>query len=141
MFLLNSLFLLYLYFGLQMGSYWGVDMRRMFHRNDTEALMDEEASRLFVKDLLWEDNILIRQADGFLSFSQREAMIKVWSRDSEKAILRPQGPDQYEWTAKSRAPEPLQRDTWAEKTGTKANETFEARVAEFLNEVSEKVVL
>lgn len=123
-----------------MGSYWGVDMKRMFHRKDTEALMDEEVLTLFVKNLRWEDNILIRQAEGFLSSSQRKAMIDLWSKDSE-GILRPQGRGQYEWTAKSKAPKPLQRETWVELPGTKPNETFEARIAEFLNEVSEKVVL
>ena len=140
MFLLNSLFLLYLYFGLQLGSYWGVDMKRMFHRNDTEALMDEEVSKFFVKDLRWEDNILIRQAEDFLPSLQRKAMINSWSRDSEGAVLRPLDPDKYEWTAKSKAP-PFQRKNWVELPGTKFDETFEARVADFFNEVSEKVVL
>jgi hypothetical protein len=116
-------------------------MRRMFHRNDTEALVDEEVSKFFVKDLRWEDNTLIRQSEGFLSSFQRKAMINLWSKDSEEGILRPQGPDQYEWTARSKAPEPLQRKTWVELPGTKVDETFEARVADFLNEVSEKVVL
>jgi hypothetical protein len=111
----------------------------MFHRNDTEALMDEEVSQFFVKELRWEDNILIRQAEGFLSSLQRKAMIDLWSK--EEGILRSQGPGQYEWTAKSKVPEPLQRNTWVELPGTEVNETFEAHVAEFLNEVSEKVVL
>jgi hypothetical protein len=114
-------------------------MRRMFHRNATEALMDEEVSQFLVKDLPWEDNILIREAEGFLSSSEREEMIDSWVK--EEGILRSQSPGQYEWTAKSKAPEPLQRMTWVELVGTNDNETFEACVAEFLNEVSEKVVL
>jgi hypothetical protein len=114
-------------------------MRRMFHRNATEALMDEEVSQFLVKDLRWEDNILIREAEGFLSSSARERMIDSWVK--EEGILQSQSPGQYEWTAKSKAPEPLQRITWVELPGKKVNETFEARVAEFLNEVSEKVVL
>jgi len=112
----------------------------MFHRNDTEALMDEEVSKFFVKDLRWEDNILIRQAEDFLPSLQRKAMINSWSRDSEGAVLRPLDPDKYEWTAKSKAP-PFQRKNWVELPGTKFDETFEARVADFFNEVSEKVVL
>jgi hypothetical protein len=113
-------------------------MRRTFHRNATEAL--KENSQFLIKDLCWEDNLLIRQADGFLSSSERERMIDWWVK--EEGVLRPQSPGQYEWTAKSKAPEPLQRTTqWVELPGEEVNETFKACVAEFLNEVSEKAVL
>jgi hypothetical protein len=93
-FLLNYLSLLYVYFGLQLASYWEVDMRCMFHRNATEALMDEEVSQFLIKDLRWEDNILIQEAEGFLSSSAQERMINLWVK--EEGILRSQSPGQYE---------------------------------------------
>jgi hypothetical protein len=75
----HYLFLFYIYFGLQMASYWGMDMRGMFHRNDTETLVDKEVSQFLIKDLPWEDNLLIRQADGFISSLSRKQMIDWWA--------------------------------------------------------------
>jgi len=123
------------------GSTWGVDMRSMFHRNESEAVMKEEVSQFLVKDLRWEDNLLIRQADDFITSSNRERMINLWACEEGGGILiKSMSSGQYEWTAKSKAPEPLERSTWAEPLGITANETYEARIAEFFNEVSEKVL-
>jgi hypothetical protein len=129
----------FLYLGLQIASYWGVDMRGgMFHRNATEAIMDKEVSQYLVKDLCWEDNLLIDEAEKFISSDDREEMIRRWVKDG---ILKRQGDDKYEWMNKSKAPDPLQRLTWSESPGIAAVETFEARVAEFFNEVSGNVIL
>src|SRR5882757_3483925 len=106
-FLLDYLYLFYVYFGLQMASYWGVDMRGMFHRNDIETLVDEEVSQFLIKDLPWEDNLLIRQADSFIPSSSRKRMIDWWA--GKQGILEHQGIGKYEWTAKSKAPQPLQQ--------------------------------
>lgn len=110
----------------------------MFHRGATEALMEQELEKFVVEDLPWKDNLLIKQAEGFMPTSMGEKMIQNWVNKTN--ILKPPGPgdpaSKYEWTAKSKAPN-LQRQTWSDPVGTKANETFEARVADFLNEVSE----
>lgn len=137
MFCLNSL-CLFLYLGLQAASTWGVDMKGMFHRNITEAIMDKEVSQCLVKGLPWENNTLIEEADSFISSCNREEMIKRWAKDE---ILRHQGDDKYEWMEKSKAPNPLERTTWSESPGITAAETFEARIAAFFNEVSGNVVL
>jgi hypothetical protein len=113
-------------------------MRGMFQRDATEAIMDKEVSQCLVKDLRWEDNLLIDEAEVFISSDDREEMIHRWIKDE---ILRRQGGDKYEWMNKSKAPDPLQRMTWSESPGITAAETFEARVAEFFNEVSGDVVL
>jgi hypothetical protein len=99
--------------------------------------MEQEVSQFFVGDLPWEDNLLIKQAESFMPTLVREKMIQKWVNKTD--VLRlPDGPaGKYEWTAKSKAPNPLQRQDWVEPVGTKADETFEARVADFLNEVSE----
>jgi hypothetical protein len=99
--------------------------------------MEQEVSQFIVRDLPWKDNLLIKQADGFMPTSMREKMIQNWVNHTN--ILKPpDGPaSKYEWTAKSKAPNPFQRQTWSEPVGTKSEETFEARVADFLNEVSE----
>jgi len=122
-----------------MASYWGMDMRGMFHRNDTETLVDEEVSQFLIKDLPWEDNLLIRQADSFIPSSSRKRMIDWWA--GKQGILEHQGIGKYEWTAKSKASQPLQCTTWVELPKTKANETYEAHVTKFFNQVSEKVVV
>jgi hypothetical protein len=119
-----------------MASFWGVDMRGMFQRDATEAIMDKEVSQCSVKDLRWDRNRLIDEADDFISPDRRETMINKWI---DKKILLRSG-DTYEWTEESMAPD-LQRMTWSEPPGIKPAETFEARVAEFFNKVSGDVVL
>ena len=129
---------LFLYLGLQIASFWGVDMRGpMFQRDTTETIMDKEVSQCLVKDVSWEQNRLIDEAEAFISSDGREKMIKKWIDD--KTLL--QDGDKYKWTKKSEAPDPLQRTTWSELPGIMPAETFEARVAEFFNKVSGDVVL
>ena len=114
-----------------MASFWGVDMRGMFQWNATEAIMDKEVSQCFIKDLRWDCNRLIDEADNFISPNCRETMIKKWI---DKKILLQSG-NTYEWTEESMAPD-LQHITWSEPPGIKPAETFEARVAKFFNKVS-----
>ncbi|OJA07891.1 hypothetical protein AZE42_02745 [Rhizopogon vesiculosus] len=86
--------------------------------------MKEEVSQFLIKDLRWEDNLLIRQADDFII----------------GILIKSKSSGQYEWTAKSKAPEPLERSTWAEPLGITANETYEACIAKFFNEITDLTI-
>ena len=103
--------------------------------------MDEEVSQFCIRDLPWEGNLLIKQAEDFMQTWMRESMIQDWVNKTN--ILRlPDGPaGKYEWTAKSKAPNPLQCKTWAEPLDMEADETFEARIADFLNQMSEDILM
>ncbi|OJA13787.1 hypothetical protein AZE42_12460 [Rhizopogon vesiculosus] len=113
----------------------------MFHQNESEAVMKEEVSQFLIKDLRWEDNLLIRQADNFITSSNRERMINWWACEEGGGILiKSKSSGQYEWTAKSKAPEPLEHSTWAEPLGITANETYEAHIAKFFNEITDLTI-
>jgi len=80
-----------------------MDMRGMFQWDTTETIMDKEVSQCLVKDVSWEQNQLIDEAEAFISSDGREKMIKQWIND--KTLL--QDGDKYKWMKKSEAPDPL----------------------------------
>lgn len=108
----------------------------IFTREATQKLVNEEVSQLLVENLPWKSNLLIEKAEEFIPSSKRENMIKEWVK--HHILLKSQSSEEmYEWMERSNAPQPLQRLTWSESPGIDASETFEARLASFLNTVSD----
>jgi hypothetical protein len=130
---------------MQLGSHWGIDMNTpMFGRDIVRTFLDAEINTFRVDKLSWKNNALANRADGFIPLDKRDAeMIKGWHQGEDKYLekldLKPgQTVDTYKWLEKSNAPPVLKRQTHTELPGTSKADTFEAKMADFFNTVSDK---
>ena len=108
----------------------------MFQRDVVKIFLDAEIDRFKVEQLPWEGITLIDDADQFIPFDKHEhGMISRWCKDG---YLQVSGDSTYQWSETSQVPRNLKRETHIERPGTKAGDTYEARLARFFNKVSVK---
>jgi len=130
---------------MQLSSHWGIDMNTpMFGRDIVKTFLDAEINTFRVDQLSWKNNALANKADEFIPLDKRNAeMIQGWHKGEDKYLekldLKPgQTVHTYKWLEKSNVPPVLKCQTHTELPGTPKEDTFEAKMANFFNTVSDK---